>query len=283
MVIQMDKINHSHLYQYFSEKYLKIIGIQKVKYHAKRKTIISDSTTHPSFIFPLQGEVYLNIHETTYEIKPGVIVHIRSHLSIRQMISPKTDGEYLLILYQPIDLGNKNAPDFSDQNFMLVLNEESQRLYENLYRLENYWQYVSPFYKLRIQELWCNTLIEIMYLLQNPPLDEGKKLMESILDDLHRDYDKKWNIENLCEKHQINSNRLSYLFRKYMKTSPMEYLNRYRMDQAKKWLTSKESKRTIKEIAELVGFSDPLYFSRRFKQYTGISPHHYRKKFMKNP
>jgi len=32
---------------------------------------------------------------------------------------------------------------------------------------------------------------------------------------------------------------------------------------------------TISNIAHLVGFDDPLYFSRVFKKYTGVSPQMY--------
>jgi len=49
------------------------------------------------------------------------------------------------------------------------------------------------------------------------------------------------------------------------------------VENAKKYL--KDIKLKTFEIAELVGFSDATYFSRVFKNITGISPSDYRKKF----
>ena len=45
------------------------------------------------------------------------------------------------------------------------------------------------------------------------------------------------------------------------------------MEKAKDFLLSNSM--TISNIAHLVGFDDPLYFSRVFKKYTGVSPQMY--------
>ena len=55
-----------------------------------------------------------------------------------------------------------------------------------------------------------------------------------------------------------------------MKIRPINYLIKYRLEQAIKLL--KEEEYTIQEVAALVGYSDPLYFSRIFKKHVGYSP-----------
>lgn len=54
-----------------------------------------------------------------------------------------------------------------------------------------------------------------------------------------------------------------------------EYIERRRMEEARRLL--KESKMSVAEIAEKVGYSTPRYFSARFKIITGTSPLAYRK------
>lgn len=58
-----------------------------------------------------------------------------------------------------------------------------------------------------------------------------------------------------------------------------EYIEEKRMKEAQKLL--KESKLSMAEIAEQVGYSTARYFSARFKIYTGVSPLAYRKKRLK--
>lgn len=50
----------------------------------------------------------------------------------------------------------------------------------------------------------------------------------------------------------------------------MQYLTRFRIEKAKSLLAKKRY--MVYEVAEMVGYSDPAYFSRMFKQVTGLSP-----------
>jgi AraC-like DNA-binding protein len=53
----------------------------------------------------------------------------------------------------------------------------------------------------------------------------------------------------------------------------MAYLNRYRIQQAKKLLET--GKRTITQVALESGFSSQSYFSRMFQKEVGITPKAY--------
>jgi AraC-like DNA-binding protein len=57
--------------------------------------------------------------------------------------------------------------------------------------------------------------------------------------------------------------------------TPIAYLNRYRITQAKRLL--RETDQSITEIALTVGFSDSSYFSRVFRRETGLSPDAFRR------
>ncbi len=63
-------------------------------------------------------------------------------------------------------------------------------------------------------------------------------------------------------------------FRRQMGVSPQQYLIEIRMGKAKELLTHRAN---IGEVGALVGYQDPLYFSRMFKKYTGYSPKEYRR------
>ena len=69
----------------------------------------------------------------------------------------------------------------------------------------------------------------------------------------------------------------SKFFKKETKMSMLEYLIDVRFRQAENLLGN--STLSIKEISNMCGFSDPLYFSALFKKYHKISPKDYRKKY----
>ncbi len=71
-----------------------------------------------------------------------------------------------------------------------------------------------------------------------------------------------------------------YLFRIFKESTgkaPKQYLNDYRLLQAKKLLTS--TSLTITEVANSVGYNDVLTFSRFFSTKEGCSPRAYRKQY----
>ena len=55
-----------------------------------------------------------------------------------------------------------------------------------------------------------------------------------------------------------------------------EYVSRMRIDRAQAMLKRDESA-SVNSNARAVGFSDPAYFSRRFKEIVGCSPSAYRR------
>lgn len=65
------------------------------------------------------------------------------------------------------------------------------------------------------------------------------------------------------------------VFKKVFGTSPVKYLNDYRMSAASEYLLQTE--KSINDIAEAVGISDRFYFSKMFKVKYTVSPMQYRK------
>lgn len=91
----------------------------------------------------------------------------------------------------------------------------------------------------------------------------------------------------ICQRYQLNvsladisahvgmsPNYFSKQFRSETGEYLTDYINRLRIDEAKKILL--ESNQRSYEIAASVGFSDHSYFSRVFKKFTGFSPMEYR-------
>ena len=84
-------------------------------------------------------------------------------------------------------------------------------------------------------------------------------------------------IRNLSEQIGVSSDHLSTLFKKALGITPLRYINRLRLEQAKEHL--KNSSLSIKEIMAVTGFSSNQQFFKQFKRHTGITP----KKFRENP
>lgn len=74
----------------------------------------------------------------------------------------------------------------------------------------------------------------------------------------------------------FSTSRFSALFKRHTGNTLIEYVNRLRIEEAKKQLV--ETAFSVSEIAEQTGFSAVSYFTRVFKASVGLSPLEYRKK-----
>lgn len=72
----------------------------------------------------------------------------------------------------------------------------------------------------------------------------------------------------------INRSYLTAIFKKKLGISPQEYLVTFRLKKAAEMLTN--TTMSIQDIAEKVGYENPLTFSKMFKQSYSLSPKHYR-------
>ncbi|MBE5718287.1 MAG: AraC family transcriptional regulator [Ruminiclostridium sp.] len=81
--------------------------------------------------------------------------------------------------------------------------------------------------------------------------------------------------ENIEKRFYLSYKYMSHLFKKEKGMTMQQYHNSVRMDEACRLLCS--TLMSIGEIADKLGFSDVLYFSRCFRNYTGKSPSTYRK------
>jgi AraC-like DNA-binding protein len=67
---------------------------------------------------------------------------------------------------------------------------------------------------------------------------------------------------------------LCQVFKKYTGTNIHHYVHQLKTQHAKHLL--RNTAKSVKEIAEEVGYPDPFYFSRMFKKIAGVAPQHYR-------
>ena len=98
---------------------------------------------------------------------------------------------------------------------------------------------------------------------------------------IEKSYYSRITISDIAKNFHISRNYLYTLFKQEYGISPQDYLISYRVEMAKKLLKNSRTQLSINEVATSTGFDNPLYFSRLFRNRTGMSPSEYRKKIKK--
>lgn len=92
---------------------------------------------------------------------------------------------------------------------------------------------------------------------------------------IEQNYQKNIRLEDLCEVANVSKQHLCRLFKNTLQMRPMEYVTKVRIQHAKSLLIT--TNYSIKEIAEMVGFSDNSYFAMLFSRHEFMSPVEYRR------
>ena len=89
-------------------------------------------------------------------------------------------------------------------------------------------------------------------------------------------YNQPLSIKEYAAAHNLSEGWFIQNFKQYTNSTPAQYLLSLRIHNAKVLLES--TNYNVTEISNIIGYENPLYFSRIFKKQTGFSPSEYRKK-----
>jgi signal transduction histidine kinase/AraC-like DNA-binding protein/CheY-like chemotaxis protein len=109
----------------------------------------------------------------------------------------------------------------------------------------------------------------------------AQRLVRRAITYIHDHYAEPLSREHLARELAVSDNYLTNCFQKELGISPLTYINRYRVRQARGMLES--GKDSITEVALAVGFSSLTYFARIFQREVGVSPSAYRRGLRRNP
>lgn len=100
------------------------------------------------------------------------------------------------------------------------------------------------------------------------------EVVKNALDYIEEHFGEDISLKKLSQRLYVSQNYLSILFKKEMNMNFIDYLTDIRMKKAAIYLM--ESKKSIEEIYNLIGYSNKSHFYKVFKAYFGQTPHDYR-------
>ena len=126
-------------------------------------------------------------------------------------------------------------------------------------------QITSEYYTLRLLTLLSKTA----------PHFSKKSLMMRATEDMNHTYPAPYEASKYAKMFSMSVGRFNHLFKEIIGIPPQKYYTNIRMENA--CLMIECTNLSIKEIAERVGYENPIYFSQAFKKHTGNSPSNYRR------
>lgn len=122
-------------------------------------------------------------------------------------------------------------------------------------------------------------VLQLLDLLAQSITEKGKPEQDAVTSAMFyisEHFREEVDLKRCAELFHLSLSRFAHLFTKKVGISPYKFVLSLRMDEAKELLLY--SSMSVGEVSENVGFSDPSYFSRMFRKYTGSSPSDYRRR-----
>lgn len=110
---------------------------------------------------------------------------------------------------------------------------------------------------------------------KNAPADSALALQRKMISHIYEHYREALTLEEIAAAASISRSKCCIIFKQYLGQSPIDYLNKYRLEVSRYLLTNTTS--GITDIALSCGFNHPSYFSKLFSREYSCTPTEYRK------
>ena len=110
---------------------------------------------------------------------------------------------------------------------------------------------------------------------------EAQRLVRKAMAYIHTHYMDTITRKDIARYTNVNEDYLTHCFQQELGLSPVAYITRHRIQQAKQYLT--RGGMNITAVAQAVGIVDSDYFSRVFRQETGVSPREFKRQQQDSP
>ena len=254
------------------------------------------------FLYCFCGIIHIQIEERNYEVKQGDLVIIKPNVPHKLWLDEDVQGElywfhcdlfpyqdkkWHYTFYNTIEtyvtlFGNELQykehiridPVFeNDIRFPEYMTMKDQETTEYLFRkMYKAYTYEQKNWQLLVRGYCYELLYSILRQMGDTKKRDLSKVYEvnRMKSYIAKNYYKPISVQEICNVTGFNVDYASRFFYKMTGKKLKEYLNGYRVEQAKKLMIDRDLK--FADIAEMVGFKNENYFSTIIKRYEGKTP-----------
>ncbi len=146
-----------------------------------------------------------------------------------------------------------------------------------LYLIERYFGRETAIWCSKVSEVEFDRLSQSEFIIFSGQKDHSDEPIKKAQLYIENNYTNKLNIDEIAKMVHLNGRSFLRRFKKATANTPLEYIQRVKVEAAKKKLES--TTQTILEIMYGIGYNDEKAFRNVFRRHTGISPKEYQRKY----
>ncbi|WP_338780996.1 AraC family transcriptional regulator [Metabacillus sp. FJAT-52054] len=254
--------------------------------HFKRTFSVFD------MLYVKKGELHMTENGVPYSVRDGeylVLIPGREHYGHREStvntevywLHFKAEGEFGVHHEGHdnwLDAQKKEADFEQPAEYQFRIRQKArlehplaaEKLLENLLSITSQ----SADFPLRQQLYFQELMVHLQKEALNIPT-AAEQVTNEAIQFLQAHYHKEIRMEDLSRNILFHQDYITRCMQKTLGLTPSQYLNQYRLSQAKRLLATTDDK--IASIAAETGIMDATYFSKLFRKTEGMTPNEYRK------
>lgn len=136
-------------------------------------------------------------------------------------------------------------------------------------------------YEFRLKSLFSDIFSSMLangrYCVEKPEIGKEADASKNLFSYVHQHYADDLSLERLAQLSHYSKSHIINLFKRNTGQTPVEYINRYRLDRAKGLLKNPDN--SVLDVSLMCGFQNVGYFIRIFKAHFGVTPGIYQKQY----
>jgi transcriptional regulator GlxA family with amidase domain len=148
-----------------------------------------------------------------------------------------------------------------------------------IYLVEKYYDRPTAIFCAKVFQIEMDRNSQSEFVIFTGQKSHGDETVKKAQNYIENNLQEKISMEKLSSKFSVGRRNFDRRFIKATGNTPVEYLQRVKIESAKKALES--SRKTVNEVMYDVGYSDVKAFREVFRRITGLSPLEYKNKFNK--
>lgn len=259
-----------------------------------KKKMVTDSQYHDhdftEIAYILSGKGCYVVNGITYNVEAGDLIMCNPGVKHQNIVTNMKEPTVEFICGFT-DFHFKNMPPNSvilkDGGYILHTNAElRQEINKHCYEMiaENDANKPGKCFMLKARLMQILLLVVREVYDVNPEYTKGYNFesynksyaVKRIINYLNENYEHKISLEQIAHNMYLSPVYISKIFKEETGESPINYLIKIRLEKARDILTHSDS-RSIKNIANSVGYDDVYHFSKLFKKYYGVAPLYFKR------
>lgn len=242
-------------------------------------TLRSEGTDDYQLLYVERGNIHMEFEGKNFLLKDGELLLIPPRIYQKYYTVPNKEHKDFWIHFSGAQVPAL-LKKISVSPLQPVYLGENINLANDITNMALLMQIKQPGYEMKSLSIFY----DIFYILYSDIVSARQSSnyfqIKAAIEFIHRHYSEIRTISELAEKCSLSVSRFQYLFKAEFGKSALKYITELKIAQAKRLLVQTDY--SIREIAEILGFEDALYFSKVFKHYTGTAPKYFKWKDGKN-